>query len=700
MANSQGGDVVKLDGHRSRSANDDVEDPLTRVLKSMAASNTVPAQAQSGVPASSSGPLTAKSKRRIAPFSHYASLSKVGYVPFNPNKVNQDRGVEIVKFGGHDEKAFFGVFDGHGALGHEVSSFLVNELPKFFLKQSNLDTDPHEAITRAFVDCNVKLASSNIDCSFSGSTCIVVYLAGNKLYSCNAGDSRAVLARATADGRLQAIPLSSDQKPEREDEKKRILEHKGRVEACKGVRGEDIGPPRVWLSHQDVPGLAMCLKEGTLVARADGSAIACEQIQAGMQLMGDGQSVTVTSAETNLSKEMYTIRAAHGMEYSVTAEHRLTVRWKDTGDLSEVTAKELASQWDYYSTHTTAALLYNPDLHIMPLNAPTLLDTTASTPNGHLPFASSMQLMCADGSCRPLASGDVCTTLYDLPHTFPSLPAKHTPQIHALSISLIQKASAALGINITESSGHVVQTSNTDSLSSHPHDLLSSLQLGAKTVVLFGGSLKQRWSAVEPPNVLAERHDGLTHFSKLMFNGRVVFVVDCPYPCDFKHLPYIIDAVRLAHQLSNHLPLTQIEPKLDALQSAAWLSISKDKIDPSSPQRIISLEVDGNHRYVLADGSITHNSRSFGDLIAASVGVIAKPEIWERDVTEQDKFFVLASDGVWEFMTNQEVVDLISQASAKGGAEEAVKALVDEATKRWHAEEEVVDDITATVVFL
>jgi len=108
----------------------------------------------------------------------------------------------------------------------------------------------------------VKLASSAIDCTFSGSTAIVVYIANGKLYSCNAGDSRAVLARSTVnsgtgEGKLVAVALSDDQKPEREDEKKRILDNKGRVEACKGVKGEDIGPPRVWLSHQDVPGLAM-----------------------------------------------------------------------------------------------------------------------------------------------------------------------------------------------------------------------------------------------------------------------------------------------------------------------------------------------------------------------------------------------------------------------------------------------------------
>jgi len=93
-------------------------------------------------------------------------------------------------------------------------------------------------------------------------------------------------------------------------------------------------------------------------------------------------------------------------------------------------------------------------------------------------------------------------------------------------------------------------------------------------------------------------------------------------------------------------------------------------------------------------------TRSFGDLVAASVGVIAKPEIWERDITADDKFLILASDGVWEFISNQEAVDIAVAAMSVGGPDAAVKALVEESTKRWHQEEEVVDDITCLIVML
>ncbi len=48
-------------------------------------------------------------------------------------------------------------------------------------------------------------------------------------------------------------------------------------------------------------------------------------------------------------------------------------------------------------------------------------------------------------------------------------------------------------------------------------------------------------------------------------------------------------------------------------------------------------------------------SRSFGDRVAASVGVIAEPEIFEYKFQEEDKFMIIASDGVWEFIESPEV---------------------------------------------
>jgi serine/threonine protein phosphatase PrpC len=85
----------------------------------------------------------------------------VGFVP-NSSKVNQDRACEHPKFGNDEQKAFFGVFDGHGALGHKVSQYVATELPKVILAQPNLDAEPQKAITHAFVTCNSNLAKTYV----------------------------------------------------------------------------------------------------------------------------------------------------------------------------------------------------------------------------------------------------------------------------------------------------------------------------------------------------------------------------------------------------------------------------------------------------------------------------------------------------------------------------------------------------------
>ena len=45
-------------------------------------------------------------------------------------------------------------------------------------------------------------------------------------------------------------------------------------------------------------------------------------------------------------------------------------------------------------------------------------------------------------------------------------------------------------------------------------------------------------------------------------------------------------------------------------------------------------------------------TRSFGDKIGCQAGVIAEPEIFEMELSSEDKFMVIASDGVFEYMSN------------------------------------------------
>lgn len=45
-------------------------------------------------------------------------------------------------------------------------------------------------------------------------------------------------------------------------------------------------------------------------------------------------------------------------------------------------------------------------------------------------------------------------------------------------------------------------------------------------------------------------------------------------------------------------------------------------------------------------------SRSLGDMIAHSVGCSCEPDITHTVLGSKDKIIVVASDGVWEFLTN------------------------------------------------
>lgn len=93
-------------------------------------------------------------------------------------------------------------------------------------------------------------------------------------------------------------------------------------------------------------------------------------------------------------------------------------------------------------------------------------------------------------------------------------------------------------------------------------------------------------------------------------------------------------------------------------------------------------------------------TRSFGDQIAHCVGVIAEPEIKEYMYTGNERFVIIASDGVWEFIDSEESVHIVKDYYERDmDANGAVKALVQEAFKRWRREEDIVDDITAVVIF-
>ena len=90
-------------------------------------------------------------------------------------------------------------------------------------------------------------------------------------------------------------------------------------------------------------------------------------------------------------------------------------------------------------------------------------------------------------------------------------------------------------------------------------------------------------------------------------------------------------------------------------------------------------------------------TRSIGDAIAEELGVSAIPEMLTREITPEDKIIVLASDGVFEFLTNQSVIDICAKFT---DPLEACRAVVAESYELWLQYELRTDDITMICMFV
>ena len=78
-------------------------------------------------------------------------------------------------------------------------------------------------------------------------------------------------------------------------------------------------------------------------------------------------------------------------------------------------------------------------------------------------------------------------------------------------------------------------------------------------------------------------------------------------------------------------------------------------------------------------------SRSIGDGLAHQIGVICEPgknpvlfllEVKELSLEPCDKFIVIASDGVWEFLSNEAIADIVWPFFISNQPEKAGNAIV------------------------
>ena len=222
---------------------------------------------------------------------------------------------------------FFGVLDGHGKNGKEISKYTSILFPSYLfylllddnlserkldinkeiiklikIQESPLNIKQMFNLTYFFnkfsIDFStIPLLSNNqqklnhiilesidysqnalsskydIDISLSGTTLCSALILGNILYLINIGDSRAILG--TYNSRInkwKTTQLTVDHKPNHPNENRRIIFYNGRIERHKNEFGDEVGPYRVYGKDSDSnsQGLTMSRSIGDLESKKYG----------------------------------------------------------------------------------------------------------------------------------------------------------------------------------------------------------------------------------------------------------------------------------------------------------------------------------------------------------------------------------------------------------------------------------------------
>jgi len=213
---------------------------------------------------------------------HYVALSKKGYVPYD-DKVNQDSLICLERVT-HNVKGldmhFFGVLDGHGHHGRDVSQFVTAEFPGFLERELSKYTQVQEltnqviteVLTNAVDKVHAKLLQTKIPLQHSGTTFCGSLIFNNTIYTANVGDSQGfVLAQGVGNQDYTIYDLNYLHNPDHPEEKKRIQQMGGVVSQIPGLAPEEAGPFRIWLPDMTGPGLAMARSLGDTIAHKIGA---------------------------------------------------------------------------------------------------------------------------------------------------------------------------------------------------------------------------------------------------------------------------------------------------------------------------------------------------------------------------------------------------------------------------------------------
>lgn len=186
-----------------------------------------------------------------------------------PESPNQDSW-SVLKVEGNF--SIYGVYDGHGQKGHDVSNFVKENIPKMIVRDQRFKTEDMALMMKdifkktqsliAYADRQKKLSAQ-----MSGTTASVVIHshAEKKILTSHVADSTVVLGTYDKGDKTKptAVQLTRDHKPDLPDEKARIEKAGGRVVF------DGYANHRVYAKNARYPGLNMSRCLGDLLGHAD-----------------------------------------------------------------------------------------------------------------------------------------------------------------------------------------------------------------------------------------------------------------------------------------------------------------------------------------------------------------------------------------------------------------------------------------------
>lgn len=235
-----------------------------------------------------SGPSTSKVAEQLKGMSF---TCRKGLKPEAPN---QDSFVAVSLPG---KWSLFGVFDGHGPLGHDISHFAVKALILHFLEKDDFLTETEKAFEAAFKEAQADIVSATdagqIDAAHSGSTCTMAFYdeLNGKLTLAHIADSRGVVYTGDKGDKVHI---------ETEDHKPNLPKEKARIESSGGrVVFDGFYNHRVFSSKGQYPGLNMSRALGDIVAHDEAGLTAEPEINVVdvKELRAKGMVIVVISSD-------------------------------------------------------------------------------------------------------------------------------------------------------------------------------------------------------------------------------------------------------------------------------------------------------------------------------------------------------------------------------------------------------------------